>query len=101
MQNIKLDGSTGCFIHRDKDGIHLEMVVNDNLGCKSGDYKTVKPEDCPTQYDYVIDISETTYITLVKCMLSLATREEFNKILLNPVDGACWEVTHRKTNKKQ
>lgn len=101
MQNIKLDGSTSCLLRRDKDGIHLEMFKNDNFGLKSGDYKIVKPEDCPTQYDYVIDISETTYITLVKCMLALTTREEFNKILLNPVDGACWEVTHRKTNKKQ
>lgn len=101
MEVIKLDGSTLCYMHRDKDGVHIEMLENADDKIKSGTYKEVPLKDCPTEYDYRIDISDKTYIALAKCLLSYAEREEFIKILYNPMDGACWSVAQRKTRSKQ
>lgn len=97
MEVIKLDGSMLCYMHRDKDGVHIEMLKNTDDKIKSGTYKKVPLEDCPTECDYRIDISDKTYIALCKCLLSYAERNEFVNIVNNPIDGACWAVAKRKT----
>lgn len=97
MEVIKLDGSTLCYMCRDNDGVHIEMLKNTDSKIKSGTYKQVSLKDCPMEYDYRIDISDNTYIALCKSLLSYANRNEFANILLNPMDGACFDVAQRKT----
>lgn len=101
MQIIKLDGSTLCYMYRDNDGVHIEMLENKDGKVKQGTYKQVSIKDCPTEYDYRIDISDKTYIALAKSLLFYADRGEFVKILYDPIDGACWSVAKRKTYVKK
>jgi len=97
MERINLDGSTLCYMHRDKEGLHIEMLKNADDKIKSGTYKQVPLKDCPTECDYRIDISDKTYIALCKILLSYAEKKEFVDIVFHPIDGSCWEVAKRKT----
>lgn len=101
METIKLDGSTLCYLHRDKEGIHLKMIKNERNKLKSGEYIEVPNKDCPTEYDWRIDISDTSYISLCKCLLAYANRNEFVNIMFNPINGSCWKKAERKTKGKK
>lgn len=101
MEVIKLDGSTLCYMHRDQDGVHLEMLPNTDDKIKSGHYAQVLLKDLPPDCDVRIDISEKSYIALLKSLLSYAEREEFVDILYNPMNGACWDVAKRKRGEEK
>ena len=100
MEVIKLDGSTLCYMHRDEDGIHIEMLKNADYKIKSGHYAHIPLEECPKECDLRIDISQKSYIALLKSLLFYAEREEFVDILYNPMNGACWDVAKRKRGGK-
>lgn len=100
-QTIMLDGTTKCYATRDTNGVHIAMCINKGDNSDSGKVEVIPLDNCPTDGDYKIDISDKSYIALVKSLLSFANREELVRILNNPIDGACWIVATRKTRKTE
>lgn len=101
MQTIKLDGTTQCYATRDADGIHISMRENSGSNSDSGNCAVIPIENCPTDCDYRIDISDKSYIALIKGLLWLADRAELVRIINNPIDGSCWTPTTRKSRKEK
>lgn len=101
MQTITLDGSTKCYATRDENGVHISMCLNDGGTSESGTVEKIPIDNCPTDCDYRIDISDKSYIALVKSLLYFADRAEIVRILNNPIDGACWNVVTRKSKSKE
>ncbi|MCH5315468.1 MAG: hypothetical protein J1E81_06110 [Eubacterium sp.] len=99
MQTIKLDGTTQCYATRDTGGVHISMRVNSGSNSDSGNVAVMLAENCPTDCDYRIDISDKSYIALVKSLLWLADRAELVRIINNPIDGSCWTPATRKSRK--
>ena len=100
-QTITLDGTTQCYATRDTNGIHITMCANKGDNSDSGRVEVIPFDNCPTVCDYRIDISDKSYIALVKSLLSFADRSELIRILNNPIDGACWTIATRKTKGKE
>lgn len=97
MEVIKLDGATLCYMHRDKDGIHIEMVEDKTKEIKIGDFKQIPLLECPSDCNYRVDISNKTYVAFVKSLLSYADRSELVNILIKPIDNSCWVEGKLKT----
>lgn len=97
MQIIALDGATKCYVTRDTNGVHISMCVNSGDNSDSGMVETIPIDNCPTNVDYRIDISDKSYIALVKSLLYFVDRAELLRILNNPIDGACWNIVERKS----
>lgn len=96
MQTITLDGTTKCYVTRDTNGVHISMRLNGGDNSDSGKVEAIPIDNCPADSDYRIDISDKSYIALVKSLLYFADRSELLRILNNPIDGACWNVVERK-----
>lgn len=97
MQTITLDSTTKCYATRDTNGVHISMCLNGGDNSNSGTVEKIPIDNCPTDCDYRIDISEKSYIALVKSLLYFADRAELLRIINNPIDGACWNVVTRKS----
>ncbi len=101
MQIITLDGTTKCYATRDDNGVHISMCLNGCDKTASGTVEKMPIDNCPTECDYRIDISDKSYIALLKSLLYFADRAELVRILNNPIDGACWNPDTRKSKRKE
>ena len=101
MQTITLDGTTKCYATRDENGVHISMCLNGSDKTASGTVEKMPIDSCLTECDYRIDISDKSYIALVKSLLYFADRAEIVRIINNPIDGSCWNPVTRKSKRKE